>query len=171
MPTFVAPAVTAAGATLVFRLVVSDGAGGSAGDEVSVLVQNVNAPPVCGRAQASPALLWPPNHTLMPVTITGVTDPDSARVTTRITAVTQDEPVNGLGDGDTSPDAVLQGSTALLRAERSGAGNGRVYRLHFTASDGDGGTCTGSVDVQVPKSLKPAVPVLDSGQLYDSTQR
>lgn len=171
MPTFVAPAVSAAGATLVFRLVVSDGAGGSAGDEVSVLVQNVNAPPACGRAQASPALLWPPNHTLMPVTITGVTDPDSARVTTRITAVTQDEPVNGLGDGDTSPDAVLQGSTALLRAERSGAGSGRVYRLHFTASDGDGGTCTGSVDVQVPKSLKPAVPVLDSGQLYDSTLR
>ncbi|MBI2877021.1 MAG: hypothetical protein HYY20_09085 [Candidatus Tectomicrobia bacterium] len=54
--------------------------------------------------------------------------------------MTQDAPVNGLGDGDTSPDAVLQGSSVLLRAERSGQGNGRVYAVHFTADDGLGGT-------------------------------
>jgi len=170
-PTFVAPPVTARGAILVFRLLVSDALGGSASDEVSVLVQNVNDPPACQRAQATPSLLWPPNHKLVPVAITGVTDPNGGRVTTRITAVTQDEPVKGLGDGDTSPDAVLQGSSVLLRAERSGAGNGRLYRLQFMASDEDGGTCTGSVDVQVPKSLKQAVPVMDSGQLYDSTRQ
>ena len=170
-PTFVAPAVSAGGATLVFRLTVSDGLGGRVSDDVSVFVQNVNDPPACDRAQAQPRALWPPDHKLVPVTITGVTDPDGDRVLITVTGVTQDEPVNGLGDGDTGPDALLQGSSALLRAERSGTGTGRVYRVHFSASDGVGGVCTGSVDVQVPRSLKPGVPVMDDGQLYDSTGR
>jgi len=169
-PTFVAPAVNGGGATLVFRLTVSDGLGGSASDEVSIFVQNVNDPPACERAQAQPRVLWPPDHKLVPVTVTGVSDPEGNRVHFTITGVTQDEPVNGLGDGDTAPDAVLRGATALLRAERSGTGNGRVYRIEFRATDDVGGTCTGSVNVQVPRSLKPGVLVLDDGQLYDSTR-
>lgn len=83
--------------------------------------------------------------------------------------VTQDEPVNGLGDGDTSPDAVLQGSQALLRAERARSGNGRVYQVTFTASDGFGGSCTGSVPVCVPRD-RGATGCVDGGQLYDSTR-
>jgi len=170
-PTFVAPPVTAGGATLVFRLLVSDGLGGSASDEVSVFVQNVNDPPACDRARAHPRMLWPPTHKLVPVTITDHSWDPSHRMTTTITHVTQDEPVNGLGDGDTGPDAVIHGSKVLLRAERSGSSNGRVYRLHFTATKHSGESCTGSVDVWVPKSLKPGLPVIDDGQLYDSTQR
>jgi len=73
------------------------------------------------------------------VEILGVTYPSNAQVTIAITGVTQDEPVAGLGDGDTSPDAVFQGSTVLLRAERFASGNGRVYEVHFTADDGRGG--------------------------------
>jgi len=170
-PTFVAPPVTAGGATLAFRLLVSDGLGGSATDEVSALVQNVNDPPACHRARAHPRMLWPPNHKLVPVTITGHRWGPSHRMTTTVTHVTQDEPVNGLGDGDTGPDAVIHGSNVLLRAERSGSGNGRVYRLHFTATKDGGASCTGSADVWVPKHLKPRLPVIDDGQLYDSTQR
>ena len=170
-PTFVAPPVTAGGATLVFRLLVSDGLGGSASDEVSVFVQNVNDPPACDRARAHPRMLWPPTHKLVPVTITDHSWDPSHRMTTTITHVTQDEPVNGLGDGDTGPDAVIHGSKVLLRAERSGSSNGRVYRLHFTATKHSGESCTGSVDVWVPKSLKPGLPMIDDGQLYDSTQR
>ena len=55
-------------------------------------------------------------------------DPEDHGVTVTVTGVTQDEPINGSGDGDTSPDAVLQGGAALVRAERSGNGTGRVYR-------------------------------------------
>jgi hypothetical protein len=43
----------------------------------------------------------------------------------------------------------------MLRAERSGKGNGRVYQVDFTADDGQGGSCTGSVNVGVPHSMKP----------------
>jgi hypothetical protein len=65
---------------------------------------------------------------------------------------------------------VIQGATALLRAERSGTGNGRVYEVSFEATDGRGGSCTGSVLVGVPKSMKPGVPIVDDGQAFDSTQ-
>src|SRR5947208_600909 len=77
-----------------------------------------------------------------------------------VTGVNQDEPLNGLGDGDTSPDARAgsQSNDVLLRAERSGGGNGRVYRIAFRASDGKGGTCEGAATVAVPHDQgKPAV--------------
>ena len=75
----------------------------------------------------------------------------------------------GLSDGDTSPDAVIQGSTVLLRAERSAKGNGRVYRINFTATDAQGGSCSGSVIVFVPHDRKDQTAV-DDGQNFDSTQ-
>jgi hypothetical protein len=155
--------------TLSFRLEVNDGEGGTASDEVAITVLDINALPACDWAQASPALLWPPNHKLMAMQITGVTDPNNDQVTLTVRGVTQDEPVQGLGDGDTSPDAVLQGDKVLLRAERSGTGNGRVYRVSFTADDGHGGQCTGAVTVCVPQDRQPSTCV-DDGQRYDATQ-
>ena len=57
--------------------------------------------------------------------------------------------------------------TALIRAQRSGVGNGRVYHIGFTASDGHAGTCQGTVKVAVPHSVnKKAV---DDGPTYDAT--
>jgi hypothetical protein len=165
-PSFTAPAVGSGGATLVFQLVVSDGSSASEPDEVAVTVRDFNQLPSCGRAQASVGLVWPPNHRLVPVGIAGVTDPDDSQVTIAITAVTQDEPIDGLGDGDTSPDAVLQGASALVRAERSGHGTGRVYGVSFTASDASGAACTGHVTVCVPHDRRDAC--VDEGQGYDS---
>jgi hypothetical protein len=165
-PSFTAPAVGGGGTTLVFQLVVRDGANASEPDEVTVTVRDRNQPPSCERAQASAGVLWPPNHRMFPVGIAGVTDPDDSQVTISITSVTQDEPVDGQGDGDTSPDAVLQGSSALVRAERGGLGTGRVYRLTFTASDASGAPCSGHVTVCVPHDRRD--PCLDEGQTYDS---
>ncbi len=126
----------------------------------------VNHNPVCTALTAGPQL-WPPNHKLHVVTVSGATDPDGNPLTTTITGVTQDEPLNGLGDGDTSPDAFPGPASdqALIRAERSGLGDGRVYVLHVSVSDGLGGECTGTAAVSVPhdQSGRPAV---DSGQAY-----
>ncbi len=128
-----------------------------------------NQPPVCTSAAASQSILWPPNHKLVPITITGVTDPDNDPVTIVITGITQDEPTEGLGDGDTAPDGFGVGTAeARLRAERSGLGNGRVYAISFRAEDGKGGSCTGVVRVGVPHDKKDT-PV-DDGQIYDSTK-
>lgn len=151
-PTFAAPLVNTGGATLGFQLVVSDGALASAASSVDVSVMDVNDPPVCSHARPSRDDLWPPNHKLVPVTVIGVSDPNDEGVVVEIVGVTQDEPTNGVGDGDTDPDAIVQDHTVLLRAERSGSGDGRVYHVSFTAHDEHGGQCSGSVDVTVPHS-------------------
>ena len=130
--------------------------------------QRVPVPPACGAAEASPTHLWPPNHELLAVQIVGVSDPASLNLTLTVTGVTQDEPVEGPGDGHTSPDAVVQGQELRLRAERAGTGNGRVYQVTFNADDGVGGTCTGTVKVGVPHDRHSTA--VDDGQLYDSLE-
>jgi hypothetical protein len=54
----------------------------------------------------------------------------------------------------------------LLRAERSGTRNGRVYHIHFTAADSEG-SCSGIVKVSVPHDVKSVA--IDGGELFDST--
>ena len=87
-----------------------------------------------------------------------------------ITGVTQDEPLNGLGDGDTSPDAAVgpASNKVKLRAERSGLGDGRVYRIAFTGSDGLGGTCAGVATVGVPHDQGGGSTPIDSGFVFPS---
>jgi hypothetical protein len=183
-PSFTAPAVPShSQVTLTFQLTVDDGQGDSASADVLITVQGVDAPPDCTRAQASPNTLWPPNHQLRPVRLTGVTDPEHDPVRLTITSVWQDEPVtprcrhcNDDDDdddnrqGDTSPDAVVQasGGRLLLRAERQARGHGRVYHVTFTATDGYSGQCTGTVTVCVPRH--PHSTCGDGGALYDSTR-
>ena len=135
-----------------------------------MILRNVNDPPTCSNASASKTRLWPPNHKLVPVTIKGLTDPDDDELTIQILAVTQDEPILGTGSGDTSPDAVIDGQRVLIRAERDGNGNGRVYTVHFQATDEFNQTCTGSVTIEVPHSNRKGSSASNDGQIYDSTQ-
>jgi hypothetical protein len=107
-----------------------------------------NAPPDCSAAMASPAVLWPPNHDMVPITIVGVVDPDGDPVAVTATDVSQNEAMDEPGSGNSGPDAQLD--PLAVRAERSGQGNGRIYTISFVADDGQGGTCTGTVQVCVP---------------------
>src|SRR5262249_22530404 len=108
------------------------------------------------------------------ISILGVTDPDGDPVSITVTGVTQDEPLNSRGDGNTCPDALIEGGQVSLRAERAGGpgipGNGRVYVIHFTASDGRGGGCEGTVSVCVPHDSGDAggSVCVDDGQIYNS---
>jgi hypothetical protein len=167
LPRFTAPFVNSAGATLQFQLTVDDGFGGTNTAMTTVTIKNINDPPNVEPAQPDIALLWPPNHGMVKVAIVGVVDPNN-NDTIQITGVTQDEPTNGSEDGDTPVDAVINSDgTVLLRAERVGDGNGRVYHIHFTASDFEG-SASGVVDVNVPQNKN--APVIDDGELYDSTR-
>lgn len=133
--------------------------------------ESPNQPPDCTEGQPTADILWPPNHKLVSIFIQGVTDPDGDPITLSVTGITQDEPVNGLGDGDKSPDGFGVGTDqARIRAERSGTGNGRVYAITFEADDGGGGICTGQVMVGVPHDKGKGRITLDDGQDYDSTQ-
>ncbi len=157
----------ASGASQVFTIVVRAGSGNtvvnvatidglqddpnSANNSATVTTQ-INHNPVCTAATTGLGLLWPPNHKLVDGQIAGVTDVDPGDVITlSVTGITQDEPVNGEADGNTSPDATIGANGAFkVRAERSGQGNGRVYRVAFSASDGEGGDCTGVARIGVP---------------------
>jgi cysteine-rich repeat protein len=164
-PNLTTPFVSPGGVDLTFQLTVDDGYGGTAIDTVVVHVQNANDPPLVSAARPTIASLWAPDHRLVAIGITGVSDPnDNATIT--IDRVTQDEPTNGLGDGDTPVDAIINADgTVLLRAERSGAGDGRVYHIHFTAADLEG-SASGVVTVSVPHDRKSIA--VDGGELYDS---
>lgn len=103
-----------------------------------------NGSPDCSGATASPAVLWPPNGKMVPVSILGVTDPERDPVVLRITGITQDEPgANFSGIGS---------SVARVKAERAGKGDGRVYHILFEATDPSGASCAGRVTVCVPHS-------------------
>lgn len=130
----------------------------------------LNIPPVCSTAVASPAELWPPNHSLIEVTIANIQDVCERALTVRFDQVYQDEPINGTGDGDTSPDATGVGTESLqIRSERQGGGDGRVYYVDFTATDPTGDLCEGQVTVSVPHD-QGGSPAMDSGPpYYDST--
>ena len=126
----------------------------------------INAPPDCSEVVLDVTSLWPPNHKLWTITASGATDPDiGGTVTLVIDAITQDEPLNGRGDGNTAPDAFLTSplsDEAQVRAERAGPRDGRVYRVHFTATDQFGATCTGTATVGVPHDRRPGGAPVDS---------
>jgi hypothetical protein len=152
----------------VITVTATDNCGATASSQFTLTVVPANQPPNCGGAFPSVAMIWPPNHDMVNVTIQGVTDPDGDPVTITIDQIKQDEPTDGTGDGHTCPDGAGIGtSTAQVRAERSAQGNGRVYTIYFTASDGKGGICQGSVTVCVPNSRKGSCT--NGGAIYDST--
>ncbi|MDC0745855.1 vWA domain-containing protein [Polyangium mundeleinium] len=127
---------------------------GAAFVETNTIQPILNQPPVCTGVRAGPSELWSPNHKFVTVVLSGATDPDGDATTLTITGVTQDEALNGTGDGDTTPDAAWVSNAVRdrvkVRAERSGGGDGRVYRISFTVRDENGDTCTGTTNVGVP---------------------
>ncbi|HKO15510.1 MAG TPA: hypothetical protein VJU87_04675 [Gemmatimonadaceae bacterium] len=109
--------------------------------------------PVISSVAASPNVLWPPNHKYVPVTVSwSASDNCTPTPNCGIASVSSNEPVNGLGDGNTAPDWIVTSpSTVSLRAERSGTGTGRVYTIGVTCSDAAGNTSSpGLTSVRVP---------------------
>jgi HYR domain len=129
----------------------TDSAGATAGCTFNVTVNDAEAP-VITSVTASPNVLWPPNHKMVPVVVTATaTDNCASSPICQITSVSSDEPVNGLGDGNTAPDWIITGpQTVDLRAERSGRGDGRLYSVTDTCTDGSGNSSSAIVGVEVP---------------------
>jgi hypothetical protein len=133
---------------------------GGDSDDPPVLFENVA--PDCSGVVPSKSLLWPPNHKFRYVSLGGAQDPDGDPLQYAFGAVTQDEPVGGRPDArwDANADGVW------LRAERSGKGDGRVYRIEYTVSDDYGHSCGGTASVVVPHDRAHAAR--DSGGEFNS---
>ena len=133
------PTVTLPAGRHEVTLTATDRAGETSTDVVVIEVVDTRAPEITS-VTASPATLWPPNHKMVPVTVAvDVSDVCHASPACRITSVTSNEPVNGLGDGNTVPDWRITGAlTVELRAERSGTGTGRIYTITVQCTDASG---------------------------------
>ncbi|MBM4035180.1 MAG: HYR domain-containing protein [Planctomycetes bacterium] len=133
----------------------TDDSGNQTVRSFTVTVRDTTAP-VIESAWATPNVLWPPNHKMADVAVGAVVgDICDAAPSWKIVGVASNEPVNGLGDGDTAPDwAITVEHSLKLRAERSGKGSGRVYTITIQATDASGNTATANVVVTVPHDRK-----------------
>jgi hypothetical protein len=112
-------------------------------------------PPALSCSVARP-VLWSPTKGLIDVFL-NASALDACDGAPRLdVSVLSDE---AAGVGVYSPDATLTGTPLRLRAERSSAGNGRVYLIVLTATDASGNATTGCCTVTVPLNLTAAAIV------------
>lgn len=145
----------ALGETTVTCTATNDG--GSDTDSFTVTVVD-STPPQILSVDANPAVLWPPNHQMVNVTVTVVAvDVADPTPVSRIISVTSNQPVNGTGDGDTAPDWQITGPlTVKLRSERS-HGQDRTYTITVETVDASGNSTTATDTVVVTNSKRRAV--------------
>jgi len=108
---------------------------------------NLCAGPVIGAVSANPAVLWPPDHKLVAINVTVSTSGGCGAISSKIVAVSSNE-ATGPGDWLVTDDLSL-----YLRAERDGAGRGRIYSITVQVTDGAANSTTGIVTVSVPHDL------------------
>lgn len=96
-------------------------------------------PPVILSASANPSVLWPPNHQMVPVTVSARVSDNCGPASWKIIDVRSNESITRAGQGNTTADWIITGDhTVSLRAERSGTGVGRAYFLVLQARDESG---------------------------------
>jgi hypothetical protein len=144
----------ALGGPTTYVLRVIDAFGQADEDASAVAVLDTTAPELS--LSVSPTVIWPPNHKLVPVTVTvaaaDVCDPSP---TLRLASITSNEGELANGSGHTSPDIQdaqfgTDDRQFLLRAERQGFGPGRTYTTTYEAEDANGNVTTRQVTVAVP---------------------
>jgi hypothetical protein len=128
---------------------VTDRLGETSTATASITVADTR-PPVL-TLQPEPAVLWPPNRRMRNVTLrvqaADVCDPHPQ---TTIVGVTSSEPDDGPA-GDIGPVVAQPGGFLVpLRAERSGDGTGRIYRIDISATDASSNSVTAEATVIVP---------------------
>ncbi len=137
------------GTAQAYVLSVVDALGQASEDVTAVAVADTTPPTITG-VTASPSRLWPPNHKMVPVSVTTAAADVCGAASCEIASVTSNEPANGHGDGNTAADWQITGPTTVnVRAERSGGGDGRVYTLTVRCTDPAGNASTGSTTVTV----------------------
>jgi VCBS repeat-containing protein len=149
--------------TYTVSYTATDASGNVSTARRTVTVVDNTAPVVTGLP--APIQLWSPNHRMERFTLAGlgITASDvgcyapaqqqNMTQYVRIVRITSDEADNGLGDGDTAGDIVIDGCQSFqVRVERSGKGNGRVYTVMLEVRDGAGNTTPAAFEVHVAKS-------------------
>lgn len=137
--------------THTIAIQVTDEAGNSTTATTTHTVIDVD-PPTIDDVAPSQSVLWPPNHRMVPIDIAvQVSDACDSAVQCSIDSVTSNQPINGIGDGNTEPDWAFAGPlTVELRAERAGPLAARIYTLDVHCADAAGNLSTTTTTVSVP---------------------
>jgi hypothetical protein len=152
----------ASGATFAFGTTTvscsaTDDSGNSSTGTFDVNVVD-SIPPQILSVQATPNVLWPPDHKMIDVSVVVVAiDAVDPAPVSRILSVSSNQPVNGTGDGDTAPDWQITGPlTVKLRSERS-KNVDRVYTITIESVDDAGNASTATTTVTVSQGRRRAV--------------
>ena len=153
--------------TTTATLTATVGNGAPESDDALITVEDTHSPTV--RVRAEPRYLWPPNHKMREVELrVRVRDGCSSRddVSVELIEARSNEPDNGRGDGNTvndiqDADLGSDDRTVLLRAERAGPGNGRVYTLVYRVTDGSGNETEAEARVYVPHDASDLKRLMD----------
>jgi hypothetical protein len=132
--------------TNLVTLTVTDPSGAS--DQATIVITVLDTtPPVIQALCVNPSVLTPPNHKLVPVTVSvTATDTCDPAPVAKITSITcNDTPAAG--------DIQITGNlTALLAASKAASGGERVYTLTVQSTDASGNHSCRTVTVTVPHS-------------------
>jgi hypothetical protein len=136
--------------TTFVQFTASDSAGLRASCTSRVDVSDTRPPGLV--VKANPAILWPPNHRMVPVAVTWEsTDACGGPIAVTLTGVTSSEPGDATSSDIGGLDIGQPDRSILLRSERADTGPGRTYTLHYLARDAAGNASSGDAVVLVPR--------------------
>jgi len=147
-----APDTYPLGDTTVTFTATDDSGNVSTGQTVVTVVDTT--PPEILLDEPNPSELWPPNHKFVDVTITGIAF-DICDIDLDIGVSVEVIDVEGGNDDYEIVSAAIDedGNIEIvvsLKAERSGKGDGRTYRITAEVTDDSGGSNSDTVEVLVP---------------------
>lgn len=121
----------------------------AADNQASITATVSNPLPVISGLTINRSMIWPPNHKMTNIALSYAISDNCDAVITPVITVSSNQPLNGVGDGNTDVDWQIVGDKLVqLRAERSGE-SVRVYTITVSATDSAGGSASQSIDVQV----------------------
>jgi hypothetical protein len=140
----------------------------------TVTVQD-NQPPVINTITNPIVLLWSPNHKYQTVTVsqlvTSITDncgniPVTNAVIMKVTS-DEAEDAPGNADGNTRQDIKIASNckSVDLRSERMDGGNGRVYTIYFSVTDGNGNRAN-AIARAIAAPNQSGTTAVDNGPIY-----
>ena len=128
----------------------TDESGNTASCTSTVTVED-STPPSIAEVTSEPNVLWPPNHKMIPVTVSAsVSDICDPSPVCWIASVSSNEHVSGPGN-DKAPDWEITGDMSLnLRAGRNVKGDGRTYSIEVNCDDFSENLSSWTTEVRVP---------------------
>ena len=139
----------------LLTLRVTDRASAMSTDDVVITVADTTPPALV--LSVDPPILWPPNHRLVPVSVSATSADLCGAVSVVLQSLSSSEPDDAPGGGDGSTVGDIQGAAIGtadfafdLRAERGDAAGGRTYTVTYSATDASGNRTQASALVVVP---------------------